>query len=181
MIIKYKEKDKYLELENISIASLGELCNTAISKKEQNIVSELKIMIRKLFYFEQNIKINIKKVLIKKNSSIGQFILTYTDNEKIINTDNYITFEKITNAMKISIMMDESKIFNKLEPLFKKQFSGTKEYILENIRNGEQIVDFINKNDDFVEYLNKINGIKPQWIEYEMGEFYLNEVNSKIL
>ena len=116
------------------------------------------------------------EVAIPKESLVGEFLLNNYDNKKIINLDEYISYDDIVNAYNIAVYDDNCKMSNRLFFLFKERNSGFVSELKE--QKDEKAINYILEHRDFDLYLKKrYNEYEPlEYLVYENGEF-----SSKIL
>lgn len=140
---------------------------------EKDVYSELQSIYFKLFQFEKenNIGYNKESIAIRKDSLVGQYILSHS--ELWINDDEQVTYDKIVNAYNVATFEDNTKMANKILPLFKGRVSGSRDEL------GDVcslfVLDYILSNGDFKEYLKKKDGTvenqEKHYIVYEDGEY----------
>ena len=126
------------------------------------------------FEKEQGIYIN-DDISIKKSSLLGSFILSHP--ESFINDDTDVTYKKIVNAYSVATFEDNTKMANKILPLFKGRISGRKEELADVC--DLKVLDFILKNGDFDEYLNNLDGKEKtprRYIVYEDGKYFFGDL-----
>lgn len=140
---------------------------------EKDVYSELQSIYFKLFQFEKenNIGYNKESIAIRKDSLVGQYILSHS--ELWINDDEQVTYDKVVNAYNVATFEDNTKMANKILPLFKGRVSGSRDEL------GDVcslfVLDYILSNGDFKEYLKKKDGTvenqEKHYIVYEDGEY----------
>ncbi len=117
-------------------------------------------------------KEEINGVAISKDSYIIDIILNKI---KSVNIDEVITYKKIVNALNIAMFSGQNRMVNKITPLFRKQITGR----IEDVRKvSNEAVSYIIDNDDFIEYINKINGEYklPKYIVYDGVNINIEEL-----
>lgn len=176
-MIKFKSNtkdDKYLTLSFLDISMLA-------YDDELSLPVEVVKDARRIFYKRSELTIKNKhnkdKFNIRKDSTIGQYLINNFDQDYIINEDEYIYYVQIIEALKISIF-ENNEIFNQIIPMFRAQVQGSKEELRKNY--DESVLDYILENDNFEEFLTKqdenYEESNSEFIIYENGEF-----SSKIL
>lgn len=150
-----------------------------------NVYQEVSDMIEDLVSFEycarEKLRIirseRIDEFKIRKESTLGQYLIENNGKYKIINESEYISYKNICDAMLITIVNDDAKMANKITPLVQKQCCGTKEEILKEFPYHEDALNYILENNDFDAYLaNKNQGENPiqeakPFVVYEDGEW----------
>lgn len=130
---------------------------------DEEISKEIKAIYFGLFTYEKNTSKSYLRedVAVKKDSTLGSWLL-----ENCENADDFITFNKVTNAMNIAIMEENIKMSNKIMPLFKRQVEGKKDEfkdenptVINYILNNPSLEDFLGINDD------------KEFLVYEDGTF----------
>lgn len=96
----------------------------------------------------------ISAVAIRKDSTLGQFLLNHPNRDKYMNRDSLITYNDIVNALNIA-MFEDNEIVSKILPLFKNR---EHDFIDELAKTYSQdVLDYIVNNKDFGDYLSKID------------------------
>lgn len=120
----------------------------------------------------------VKEIAIKKDSLLASYLISCADGERILNCDEYISYDKIVNALSIAMFNDDYKMSNKVFALFKSQVSGTKSELSE--KYCLKAIEYILENDDFKTYIDKYNGVYTgrEYIIYEDGQYQQLVLNS---
>lgn len=138
-------------------------------------------MHHKLYEFERQEKKYIDYVAIRKDSLIGNYLITHTDGNHVINESRYIDFKKVTDAFNIATLEDNDKMVDLLLPLFKNRENGTFEELEK--RYSEELLNYILEHDSLKEYLNEMDGIESsrekEYIIFENGEYSKRVLKNK--
>lgn len=154
------------------------------------IYQEVSNMIYDLCAFEYSAKKKLEQIgssyltsfKIRKESTLGQYLIENNGKNEIINESEYISYKDICNAMLITIVNDDAKMANKITPLVQKQCCGTKEEILKEFPYHEDALNYILENNDFDAYLaNKNQGENPiqeakLFVVYEDGAWAIKNL-----
>lgn len=162
-----------------------ELLTLALKFHELEIHPEIVKIIfdmhHKLFEFERQEKKYIDYVAIRKDSLIGNYLITHTDGNHVINESRYIDFKKVTDAFNIATLEDNDKMVDLLLPLFKNRESGTFEELEK--KYSEELLNYILEHDSLKEYLNEMDGIESsrekEYIIFENGEYSKRVLKNK--
>lgn len=150
-------------------------------KIHPEIVKIIFDMHHKLFEFERQEKKYIDYVAIRKDSLIGNYLITHTDGNHVINESRYIDFKKVTDAFNIATLEDNDKMVDLLLPLFKNRENGTFEELEK--RYSEELLNYILEHDSLKEYLNEMDGIESfrekEYIIFENGEYSKRVLKNK--
>lgn len=140
------------------------------------VYEELQSVYFGLFTFakKQGIFIN-DDVALRKDSILGRFILSHPEN--FIDEDTDVTYKKIVNAYSVATFEDNTKMANKILPLFKGRVSGRKEELADicDLR----VLDFILNNGDFDKYLDNLDGKVEQpkkYVVYEDDKYFFSDL-----
>lgn len=183
MDITYKEVK-----ENRNYILVGvkfDLLTLALKLHELKIHPEIGEIIfdmqHKLFEFETQGKKYIDDVAIRKDSLIGNYLITHTDGNHVINESRYIDFKKVTDAFNIATLESNDKMVALLLPLFKKRENGTFDELKK--RYSEEVLNYILEHDSLEEYLNEIDGIEnsreKEYTIFENGEYFKEVLKNK--
>lgn len=144
-----------------------------------DVYKELQSMYFGLFQFEKEQGVYIKDdIALRKDSIIGSFILSHPEN--FINDDTDVTYKKIVDAYSVATFEDNTKMANKILPLFKGRVSGRKEELVDVC--DLKVLDFILENGNFQEYLNKLDGIDitpKRYVVYEDENYFFSDLNKE--
>jgi len=144
---------------------------------ELEIPEAVREKIDEMYFHYMASKLNKQiEVAIPKESLVGEFLLNNYDNKKIINLDEYISYDDIVNAYNIAVYDDNCKMSNRLFFLFKERNSGFVSELKE--QKDEKAINYILEHRDFDMYLKK------RYNEYEPSEYLVYEnrgFSSKIL
>lgn len=134
---------------------------------EDDVYKELQSIFFGLVSYEHDNNIGYIKepIAIKKDSIIGRYILCHP--ESFVNDDTEVTYDKIVNAYDVATFEDNTKMANKILPLFKGRVSGSRDELGDVC--SLVVLDYILDNGDFKEYLRKKDG------EYRNREYYVYE------
>lgn len=172
-----KDNDDYLMID-----IRGDFGNLIMEDIPQNIQKEIRQAFLDFFqYQKENESKVLETVALRKDSVLGQFILSSSD--LFFNDDNYISYEKVVNAYNIAVFENDDKMANKILPLFKNRMSGMKEEFSDF---PEKVISYISRNADFYHHLKSKDNIF-QYLVYEDGIYQrknlkLNEkINCKTL
>ena len=115
----------------------------------------------------------IKGLALPKDSNLFLHILAKAQSR---NLDEYVSYKEIVNALNIAIFTSNNKMANKISPLFKKQISADIKQV--EALTSKTTVEYIKKNNDFEEFLSKVNGTYEQtkYIVYENDEVYVSSL-----
>lgn len=116
-------------------------------------------------YEKENQDIFLESVALRKDSALGQFILSNPN--LCFNEDDYISYDKIVNAYNVAVFENDDKMANKILPLFKSRMSGMKE---EFSSFPEKIISYISTNSDFYHHLKSKDNMY-QYLVYEDGTY----------
>lgn len=123
---------------------------------KKDTIDSLREMCLQLVGFEnEKVEGHVSQIAIKKDSIIANWIIESLNTE-MKNSDYEISYDKIVNAILISMHQDDYKISNKIMPLFQNNLSGSREELL-NQGYSESILDYICTNSDFEAYLESVN------------------------
>lgn len=156
-------------------------CMTIKEDIEKDVYSELQSIYFKLFQFERENKRSYiqEPIAIRKDSLVGQYILSHP--EICINEDFDVTYDKIVNAYSVATFEDNTKMANKILPLFKGRISGSRDELGEVC--SLVVLDYILSNGDFKEYLKKKDGIlntqSKEYYVYEDGSYSRRALDSE--
>lgn len=138
---------------------------------DSDVYRELQSVYYGLFHFEKEQGIYVRDdIALRKDSILGHFILSHP--ESFINDDTDITYKKIVDAYSVATFEDNTKMANKILPLFKGRVSGRKDELADVC--DLKILDFILNNGDFNKYLDKLDGKVDQqkrYVVYENGKY----------
>ena len=139
---------------------------------EQDVYSELQSIYFKLFTYEHDSVGYIKEpIAIKKDSIVGKYILSHP--EVCLDDDLEVTYDKVVNSYLVATFSNDFKKANKIEPLFIKKVSGTKDELVD--KYDSKILDYILEHDNFYEYLDRLdekdNNKGREYIVYENGQY----------
>lgn len=138
-------------------------------------------MHHKLFEFEKQEENYMDDVAIRKDSLIGNYLISHTDGNHIINESRYIDFKKVTDAFNIATLEDNDKMVALLLPLFKNRENGTFDELKK--RYSEEVLNYILSHDSLEEYLNETDGIEnsrdKEYIIFENGEYSKGVLKNK--
>lgn len=141
-----------------------------------DVYKELQSAYFGLFQFEKEQGVYIKDdVALRKDSILGRFILSHPEN--FIDEDTDVTYKKIVNAYSVATFEDNTKMANKILPLFKGRVSGRKEELADicDLR----VLDFILNNGDFDKYLDNLDGKVEQpkkYVVYEDDKYFFSDL-----
>ncbi len=138
-------------------------------------------MIRKMLLFEEMFgKSRLEEInyefKIKKDSHLGQYLLKNAKCNE--NTNVYISFQNIKEALLIAMYEDNAKVANKILPLFQNHYYGKKEDLLKRFPRDEEILDYIAKNNDFSSYVIKEKQ-DNSFIVYEEGNWIVKSLEEE--
>lgn len=107
------------------------------------------------------------KIAMRKDSNLGRYLIQNTDCETIINTTDYISHEKIKQALLISLHKGDDKESNKIWHLFRHDIEGNKEILIDSIE--EHILDYILQHSSYDKYREELIGEdqEEKYIIYE--------------
>lgn len=161
-----KDNNEYLVINHYLVTDLFN------SKEKLVIPEEVYQEVRDIYEYD-SFNCNIKK-----DSLLGQFLISHSNATDIINDDFYISYNKVINALNIALFRDDYKMTNKIMPLFKDQIYGTKEDL--QLLYPENVLDYILENDDFSTYLEKENDTYKEQpcVVYENGKFTTKLLNN---
>lgn len=140
---------------------------------EKDVYSEFQSIYFKLFVFERENQIGYlqEPIALRKDSLSGKYILSHP--EIWINDDEQVTYDKVVNAYSVATFEDNTKMANKILPLFKGRVSGSRDELSDIC--SLNVLDFILSNGDFKEYLKKkdgkVNNQAREYFVYEDGEY----------
>lgn len=144
-MIKFSEiNDDYLEYDCLKDTS--ELINV-----EKPILKEFIKQDLAIFEYSRKIGKSISKLAIRKDSIIGQYLLSCEDEKKVINTSKYISYDKVVNAFNISIYSSDLEMSELIYPLFINKVEGT--YQMLSNQYDLNAIDYIIDNPSFKNYL----------------------------
>lgn len=157
MEIKYRfneNDDSYMKVdyEGLSIFMLD-------LDVPRDVYVEVSDIYLSVFKFMQNCKNKEslgREITIRADSALAKWLISNTDGKNIINIDEYISYDKIVNALLVATYQDNEKMANKLIPLFKERKSGTRDELGEYC--SLQVIDYILKNSNFDRYLDSLGG-----------------------
>ena len=146
---------------------IGVLMFTADTPEEVKLESSEIISTLKQ-YQKNNYLGFIGKVTIRKDSYLGQYLISNSDQKRIINEDLLITYIKVINAFNVAAF-EGNKILDKILVLFREQASGSKESLMK--KYDEDVLDYILEHDSFYGLARteeKINA--KEYLVYEDGK-----------
>ena len=128
--------------------------------------SEIMTKIRE--YHKNNYSGCLNNIVIRKDSYVGIYLSSHSDQKKIINEDLLITYIKVINAFNVAAF-EGNKILDKILVLFREQASGSKESLMK--KYDEDVLDYILEHDSFYGLARteeKINA--KEYLVYEDGK-----------
>lgn len=146
-MINYNYNEKSTKYITVSIEELLMF----MSKMDMEIEGKVKVFELCSQYIELQKKNKIKseqKINILAESELGQLIIKSNLSKK---EDNPITYHNIVSAYNIAVFTDNSKMANKLLPLFRQDIYGSKEELLKVIN--PTIIEYIEEHNNFYEFL----------------------------
>lgn len=171
--IHYKSVDENQDYILIKILYNLDYLLTYNDKVESKAYEELQSIYFGIFQFERNAGVIYKHepIALKKDSELGKYILSHP--EIFIDDDKEVTYDKVVSAYNVATFEDNAKMANKILPLFQRRISGNRDQLSEICNLN--VLDFILKNGNFKEYLDKLDGKvvveNKEYIVYEDDEY----------
>ncbi|MDO5003674.1 MAG: hypothetical protein Q4E39_05575 [bacterium] len=141
-----------------------------------DVYKELQSVYFGILNFEKEQCIYVRDdIALRKDSILGRFILSHPEN--FINDDTDVTYKKVVDAYSVATFEDNTKMANKILPLFKGRVSGRKEELADIC--DLKVLDFILNNGDFDEYLNNLDGKEKtprRYIVYEDEKYFFSDL-----
>lgn len=110
----------------------------------------------------------LNKIVIRKDSYVGTYLISNSDQKKIINEDLLITYIKVINAFNVSAF-EGNEMSDKILVLFREQASGSKEALMK--KYDEDVLDYILKHDSFYGLARTEEKTSPkEYLVYEDGK-----------
>lgn len=179
-MITFREvNDEYLEYDCLKDTS--ELVSQLKGKDiDKTVLQEFIKQDIALFDYSKKIRKSITKLVIRKDSIIGEYLLSCKDEDRVLNSSKYIDYDKVVNAFNVSIFSSNLEISKSIYPLFMNKVEGT----YQNLSNKYDLatIDYILANSSFKSYLennkNTLNdGIHR--VVYENDRCFLKELKPK--
>ncbi len=150
-----KNDTKYFVIKGIKISFAFVLANTDVDIRG-DILEEIGLIYSKVFeYQHRKCKYNeyIDSILIEQDTPFGKYI---EENEGLfINDSKQITYLKIVSAYDSAVLEDNSKMANKILPLFKTTDDEKRNEMIK--RYDEDVKDYILANSNFFDFMNGKN------------------------
>lgn len=181
MITKFKEIKENPDYILARVAGDEGLFNLVLKKVDDDVV----VFIHDIFYKMSKVvpedEIYFSKIAIRKESYLGEYLMTHEDGKTIQNTSLYIDYDKIVNAFSIATYGKNEQMAMQLYPLIIKKINGLYDDLKEHYP--EDVLNYILEHDSFQEYLQKLDSKEGrQYFVYEEGNCNLdNVVTSKTL
>ena len=178
-MITFREvNDEYLEYDCLKDTS--ELVSQLNGKDiDKTVLQEFIKQDIALFDYSKKIRKSITKLVIRKDSIIGEYLLSCKVEDRVLNSSKYIDYDKVVNAFNVSIFSSNLEMSKSIYPLFMNKVEGT----YQNLSNKYDFntIDYIIANPSFKD-LKEIDEIKKEstyHVVYEDGKCFLKEFEHK--
>ena len=159
------DNQEYMILDKYNDIGVLMFAHDAPSEVKQE-AAEIMTKIRE--YHKNNYNGCLNKIVIRKDSYIGTYLLGHSDQKKIINEDLLITYKKVINAFNVSAF-EGNEMSDKILVLFREQASGSKEDLMK--KYDEDVLDYILKHDSFYGLARTEEKTSPkEYVVYEDGK-----------
>lgn len=181
MITKFKEIKENPDYILARVDGDEGLFNLVLKKVDDDVVAFIHDIFYKMSKVVPEDEIYFSKIAIRKESYLGEYLMTHEDGKTIQNTSLYIDYDKIVNAFSIATYGKNEQMAMQLYPLIIKKVNGHYDDLKEHY--SEDVLNYILEHDSFQEYLRKLDSKEDrQYLVYEEGYCYLdNVVTSKTL
>ena len=178
-MITFREvNDEYLEYDCLKDTS--ELVSQLKGKDiDKTVLQEFIKQDIALFDYSKKIRKSITKLVIRKDSIIGEYLLSCKDEDRVLNSSKYIDYDKVVNAFNVSIFSSNLEMSKSIYPLFMNKVEGT----YQNLSNKYDFntIDYIIANPSFKAYLDGDKSLEETTyhVVYEDEKCLLKEFKAK--
>ena len=178
-MITFREvNDEYLEYDCLKDTS--ELVSQLKGKDiDKTVLQEFIKQDIALFDYSKKIRKSITKLVIRKDSIIGEYLLSCKDEDRVLNSSKYIDYDKVINAFNVSIFSSDLEMSKSIYPLFMNKVEGT----YQNLSNKYDFntIDYIIANPSFKAYLDGDKSLEgtTYHVVYEDEKCLLKEFKAK--
>ena len=153
--------------------SIYNLATNSHYKLSKDAYDEVRDIWLKSFRTDSIVEIGVfNEVAIHKNSILAKYLLEHSNHKNVINLDEYVSYDKVVNALNIAMFQDDCKMSNKIYELFRQRTSGFKDD-LEQLGYCSKVIDYILNNNNFMVYLEKSTSeyVPSSYVVYEEKKF----------